>query len=159
MFAMQSLLVRVTLVLAIAATSQCAALWAAENAKSPAIAIGRPINETLTILRDHKIDWHSGNPRQVTRGYNGGIDDSVRVAFDLDKGTYAHVYYSKLTRVITRIELTVYPIGGASKISESQFAAKSLRLENDGSYVVHLLPREEPKSISELKNEYPKSKP
>jgi hypothetical protein len=68
------------------------------------------------------------------------------------------VHYSKATSRITGIRLTVYPIGGASKTSESTFFAKSLQIEADGSYLVHLLPRPEPKPVPRLKHEYPSTR-
>lgn len=133
-------------------TCQWACLLAEDKARSPAIAVGRPIAETTAVLRERKIAWNPGAWAETA-----GSPDIAEVDFNLNEEMVARILYSKSRKEVVGIRIMVCPKGEGRRAHRS-FRARSILLEDDGSYSVQFLPEPKAdKSAPVEKNEFPKS--
>lgn len=100
-----------------------------------AIFLEQPIEDAVAMLRQRRIETRTEGFQEIRHN-----PDSAEVIFDLEKGVIARVFYSVSKKRVVGILLTVYPSQGATKITQREMKAKSIRIEDDGSYVVHHLP-------------------
>jgi hypothetical protein len=106
----------------------------APRTQTRTIEIGQQLADAKKLLRDRDIDYEN------SRLELGSTDkDWDHFSFELDEDrTYVAVGFSKSRGTITSV-LVVMGVAHGKKY-QVDMAAKSITLEDDGSYIVHFLP-------------------
>jgi hypothetical protein len=106
-----------------------------DTTRTRTIEVGQLLSDALAVLRAREIEWHEGGFAEIRLN-----DDVGDLSFVVEKRRLVRVFYSKSTKKISGISLVMYPDQRASKLTQVVCDAKSVRLEDDGSYLVHFLP-------------------
>ena len=104
---------------------------AAQVTTRHSIEIGQSLTEVQAVMRDRGL----GEARFARIGPSE--NDSITCA--IEPRVYAEVTYSKATEKVIWISLYFMP-QHSSKLTHNWVPAKSIVLQEDGSYVVHFLP-------------------
>ena len=118
------------------------------------IEIGQTIADAQGILRDHRVDFSEGGFALASTN-----DDESHFSCVLDKqNAYAAIFYSKSAKTVTGMSIVFFPTGNHAKSTEAWVPARSITLEDDGSYAVHFLPPVKPQQKRPTpKSEVPRS--